>query len=102
MLYTYINYLRQQSIFIKHPPFYHLKELVLHSFNAYIITLFLIYIRDRLNIHKEGIVKRYIRSLMPKQFLQHIKNIYIAGFSFKVSYKANKLVPLQPFTYGGF
>ena len=69
MLYTYINHLRQQNISIKRPPFHHLKELVLHSFNTYIIIFFLIYIYKRLNIYKEGVVKRYIKSLMPKQFL---------------------------------
>ena len=101
MLYTYINYLRRQNIPIKRPPFYNLKELVLHSFNARIIALFLTYIRDRLNIYKEGAVKKYIRSLMPKQFLQHIKDIYSAGFSSKAGRKANKLVPPQPSARGG-
>ena len=54
--------------------------------------LFLIYIRDRLNIYKKGTVERYIRFLTPKQFLRHIKNIHTVGFSSKVSRKANKLV----------
>jgi len=93
MLYAYINYLRRRNIPIERPPFYYLKELVLYSFNARIITLFLIYIRSRLNIYKKGIVKRYIRSLTPKQFLQHIKDIRAVGFSSKVGRKANKLVP---------
>ena len=100
-LYTYINYLRRRNIPIERPPFYHLKELVLHSFNARIVVLFLIYIRDRLNIYKEGIVKGYIRSLTPKQFLQYIKDIRVVGFSSKVGRKANKLVPPQPSTRGG-
>ena len=100
-LYTYINYLGRQNIPIERPPFYHLKELVLHSFNTRIIALFLTHIRDRLNIHKEGAVKRYIRSLTPEQFLQHIKDIRAAGFSSKVGRKANKLVPPQPSTYRG-
>ena len=69
MLYTYINHLRRQNIPIKCPPFHHFKELVLHSFNTRIIMLFLIYIYSKLNIHKEGTVKRYIKSLTPKQFL---------------------------------
>ena len=69
MLYTYINYLRQRNIPIERPPFYYLKELVLYSFNTRIIALFLIYIYSRLNIYKEDTVKRYIRSLIPKQFL---------------------------------
>ena len=101
-LYTYINYLRQQNIPIKRPPFYHLKKLVLYSFNARIVTLFLTHIYNRLNIYKEGAVKRYIRSLTPKQFLQHIKDIHVAGFSSKVGHKANKLVPSQTSAYRGF
>ena len=100
-LYAYINYLRRRNIPIERPPFYHLKELVLHSFDAYIVALFLIHIYSRLNIYKEGAVKRYIGSLTPKQFLQHIKDIYTAGFGSKVGREANKLVPPQPSTRGG-
>ena len=100
-LYTYINHLGRRNIPIKRPLFHYLEELVLHSFNIRIITLFLTHIRDRLNIHKKGVVKRYIRSLTPKQFLQHIKDIRAAGFSSKVGRKANKLVPPQTSTYRG-
>ena len=100
-LYTYINYFRRRNIPIERPPFHYLKELVLHSFNARIIALFLTYIRDRLNIYKEGAVERYIGSLTPKQFLQHIKDICVASFSSKVSREANKLVPPQPSARGG-
>ena len=64
-----MNYLRRRNISIKCHPFHYLKELVLYSFNARIIVLFLIYICDRLNIYKEGAVERYIRFLTPKQFL---------------------------------
>ena len=38
---------------------------------------------------------------MPKQFLQHIKDIRVAGFGSKVGREANKLVPPQPSTRGG-
>jgi len=75
--------------------------LVLHSFNTRIVALFLIYICNRLNIYKEGAVKRYIRSLTPKQFLQHIEDIRVAGFSSKVGREANKLVYPQPSAYRG-
>ena len=100
-LYTYINHLRRRNIPIERPPFRYLKKPVLYSFNTRIIALFLIYIRDRLNVYKEGTVKRYIRSLTPEQFLQHIKNIRVVGFSSKVGRKTNKLVSLQPSTRGG-
>jgi len=68
-LYTYMNYLGRRNIPIERPPFYYLEELVLHSFDACIVALFLTYIHGRLDIHEEGAVKRYIRSLMPEQFL---------------------------------
>ena len=74
---------------------------MLHSFNTRIIALFLIYIRGRLNIYKEGTVKRYIRSLTPKQFLYYIKDIRVVGFSSKVGRKANKLIPPYPSARGG-
>ena len=90
--------IRRRNIPIERPPFYYLKELVLYSFNTRITILFLIYIYDRLNFYKEGTVKRYIRSLISKQFLQYIKDIHTAGFSSKVSREANRLVPPQPST----
>ena len=68
-LYIYINYFRQQNISIKYPPFHYLKKLVLYNFNVRIIILFLMHICNRLNIYKEGTVKKYIISLIPKQFL---------------------------------
>ena len=54
--------------------------------------LFLIYIYNKLNIYKKGVVKKYIKSLTLKEFLKYIKNIYIISFNFKVNYKANKLI----------
>ena len=101
-LYTYINHLGRRNISIERPLFYYLEELVLHSFNTCIVALFLTYIYNRLNIHEEGAVKRYIGFLTPKQFLQHIEDIRAAGFSSKVGRKANKLVPLQTSAHRGF
>src|SRR6266702_3606192 len=101
MLYIYINHLRQRNIPIERSLFHYLKELILHSFNAHIVALFLMHICDRLNIYKEGAVKKYIGFLMPKQFLQYIEDICVIGFSFEISHEANKLAPPQPFAYRG-
>ena len=45
-----------------------------------------------LNIYKESIAKKYIKSLILKQFVWYINDIYIVGFRSKISYKVNKLV----------
>ena len=60
------------------------------------------HIHNRLDIYKEGAVKKYIGFLTPKQFLQYIKNIRAAGFSSKIGHKANKLVFLQPPAHKSF
>ena len=100
-LYTHINHLGRRNIPVERPPFHHLEELVLHSFDARIVALFLTHIRDRLDIHEEGAVERYIGSLTPEQFLQHIEDIRAAGFSSEVGREANKLVHPQPSACGG-
>ena len=42
-----------------------MEELILQSFNARIITLFLLYIRDKYNIKADGEAEQYIRNLSP-------------------------------------
>ena len=59
-LYTYINYLGRRNIPREKAPFYYIEELILKSFNAYIIALFLLYIRDKCNIKANGKAERYI------------------------------------------
>ena len=53
-LYTYINHLRRRNIPRKKALFYYMEELILYSFNAYIIALFLLHIRDKCNIEADG------------------------------------------------
>jgi hypothetical protein len=62
-LYTYINHLGQRNIPREKAPFYYMEELILQSFNAYIITLFLLYIRNKYNIKADSKAKRYMRNL---------------------------------------
>ena len=42
-----------------------MEELVLYSFNAYIIALFLLYIRNKCNIKTDSEAERYIQNLSP-------------------------------------
>ena len=60
MLYTYINYLGRRNIPREKAPFYYMEELIFQSFNAYVVTLFLLYIRDKYNIKADGETKRYM------------------------------------------
>jgi hypothetical protein len=57
-----------------------MEELILQSFNACIIALFLLYIRDKCNIKVDGEAKRYMRNLSPQQFLEHVEDIRIVAF----------------------
>jgi len=40
-----------------------MEELILYSFNAYIIALFLLYIRNKYNIKVDSKAKRYMQNL---------------------------------------
>jgi len=53
-LYTYINHLGWRNIPREKAPFYYMEELILHSFNAYIVALFLVYIYNKYNIKVDG------------------------------------------------
>jgi hypothetical protein len=66
-----------------------MEELILQSFNAYIIALFLLYIRNKYNIKADGEAERYMRNLSPQQFLEHIKDIRTAAFSRDICRDAN-------------
>jgi len=79
-LYAYINHLGRRNIPREKAPFYYMEELILQSFNACIIALFLLYIHNKCNIKVDSKVERYIQNLSPQQFLKHIKDIRIAAF----------------------
>ena len=53
-LYTYINHLERRNIPKEKALFYYMEELILYSFNAYVVTLFLLYIRNKCNIKADG------------------------------------------------
>ena len=56
-LYTHINHLGRRNIPREKAPFYYIKELILHSFNACVVVLFLLHIRDKCNIEADGEAK---------------------------------------------
>ena len=39
-----------------------MEELILYSFNAYVIALFLLYIRNKCNIKADGEAEQYMRN----------------------------------------
>jgi len=67
-----------------------MEELILHSFDAHIVTLFLLYIYNKCNIKTDGEAEQYMRNLSPQQFLEHIKDIRIAAFSRDIYRNANQ------------
>jgi len=66
-----------------------MEELILQSFNAYIVVLFLLYIYNKYNIEADGKAEQYIRNLSLQQFLEHIENIHITAFSRDIYHDIN-------------
>ena len=60
VLYTYINHLGRCNIPREKALFYYIEELILQSFDACIIVLFLLYICNKCNIEADGEAERYI------------------------------------------
>ena len=59
-LYTHINHLGRRNIPREKALFYYIEELILQSFNACIIILFLLYIRNKCNIKADSKAKQYV------------------------------------------
>ena len=64
-LYTHINHLGRRNIPREKALFYYIEELILYSFDARIIALFLLYIRDKYNIKADSEAEQYIQNLSP-------------------------------------
>lgn len=92
-LYTHMNHLGRRNIPVERAPFHHLEELVLHSFDARIVAIFLTQIRNTCDIKEVGAVEEYLRNLTPTQFLQHVEDIRVAGFGRDIGREANMLPP---------
>jgi hypothetical protein len=91
-LYTHINHLGRRNIPREKAPFHHMEELILQSFDARIVALFLLHIRGKCNIKADGEAERYVRNLSPQQFLEHVEDIHTAAFSRDVCRDANQYI----------
>ena len=89
-LYTHINHLGRRNIPREKAPFHYMEELILHSFDARVVALFLLHIRDKCNIEADGEAEQYVQNLSPQQFLEHVEDIRIAAFSRDVCRDANQ------------
>ena len=89
-LYTHINHLGRRNIPREKAPFHYMEELILHSFDARVVALFLLHIRNKCNIEADGEAEQYVRNLSPQQFLEHVEDIRIAAFSRDVCRDANQ------------
>ena len=69
-----------------------MEELILHSFDIYIITLFLLHIRNKCNIEADGEAEQYIQNLSPQQFLEYIEDIHTAAFLRDVCCDTNQYI----------
>ena len=56
-LYTHINHLRQRNIPREKAPFHYIEELILYSFDAHVIALFLLHIYNKYNIETNSKAK---------------------------------------------
>jgi len=59
-LYTYINHLGRCNIPREKALFYYIEELILQSFDACIVILFLLYIYNKYNIKADNKAERYM------------------------------------------
>ena len=60
VLYTHINHLEWCNIPKEKAPFYYMEELILYSFNACVVALFLVHIHNKCNIETDGEAKEYV------------------------------------------
>jgi len=67
-----------------------MEELILYSFNARVVVLFLVYIYNKCNIKVDGEAEQYVRNLSPQRFLEYVENIHIAAFLRDVCYNINQ------------
>ena len=63
MLYTYMNHLGRRNIPVERVPFHHMEELILYSFDAYIVALLHTQIKGSCNTKSPMDIKRYLKSL---------------------------------------
>lgn len=92
MLYPQINLLERRNIPADRAPFHHMEELILHSFDARIVAVFLRLIRGRCDIKNIESVRIFIRSLSPQQLIAYIAEIRQTVLEEAVIHEANRTV----------
>ena len=80
-----MNHLGQKNILAKHMPFHYMEELILYSFDACIIALLHIQIKESCNTKLSIDIKRYLKSLFLQCLLAMVKDIHTAVFSQEIS-----------------
>jgi hypothetical protein len=90
---SHIQALHRKNIPAGKAPFHHMEELIIHSFKARIIALFLLYIKertkDRCDVSDMEQVSAYIASLGPVELSRAIENIYASAFGAEIRAEAN-------------
>ena len=89
-LYTYINHLRWCNIPREKALFYYIEELILQSFDACIVVLFLLHIYNKCSIKADSKAEQYMRNLSPQQFLEYVKDIRTAAFLRDICHNVNQ------------
>ena len=76
-------------------PFHHLEELMLHSFDARVVALFLVKLREiiHLNLNTPEQVAVAVKTLRPVQLWTLVDEVRSAAFSWDIVRKANEIRP---------
>ena len=77
-----MNFWERKQIPAIKGPFHHVEELILHSFEAWIIALLHIQLREvNINIEDSKTIEEYLTRMTVKEYLLLVDNIYQQAFS---------------------
>lgn len=90
---AHVNVLHCMNIPPRSAPFHYLEELIIHSFKARIVALFLLHMREhskgRCDIADTDQISAYITSLRPLEFYEAIDNIHRGTFAADIRAQVN-------------
>ena len=87
-LYHNMNFWERKQIPAIKDPFHHVEELILHSFEARIIALLHVQLREvNINIEDSKAVEEYLTRMTVKEYLLLVDNIYQQAFSKDILYR---------------
>jgi hypothetical protein len=94
-LFYHINVLNRRNMPMEKAPFHHLEELMLHSFDARVVALFLVKLREiiHLNLNTPEQVAVAVKTLRPVQLWTLVDEVRSAAFSWDIVRKANEIRP---------